>query len=112
MLVLDPADTDVEHLLPGEPPVTLGPVGEAVSLAAPDAEPVMLARRNGQRVSAADAYLRAVGDRPNLAVIREHFPTAVRHDARAMTLREIFVALARTYRLDNGAKTEVSQTAA
>jgi ABC-2 type transport system ATP-binding protein len=34
-----------------------------------------------------------------LALIRRHFPAAVRHDANPMTLREIFVALARTYRL-------------
>ena len=34
-----------------------------------------------------------------LALIRRHFPSAVRHDAQPMTLREIFVALARTYRL-------------
>ena len=31
-----------------------------------------------------------------------HFPDALRHEARPMSLREIFVALARTYRLDNG----------
>ena len=34
-----------------------------------------------------------------LALIRRHFPAAVRHDAQSMNLREIFVALARTYRL-------------
>ena len=34
-----------------------------------------------------------------LALIRRHFPSAVRHDAQPMTLREIFVALASTYRL-------------
>ena len=34
-----------------------------------------------------------------LGLIRRHFPSAVRHDATPMTLREIFVALARTYRL-------------
>jgi len=36
-----------------------------------------------------------------LAIVREHFPTALRHDAQRMTLREIFVALARTYRLSS-----------
>lgn len=32
-------------------------------------------------------------------IVSVHFPRAVHHEARAMTLREIFVALARTYRL-------------
>ncbi len=36
-----------------------------------------------------------------LAVIRKHFPSALRHDAQPMTLREIFVALAKTYRLSS-----------
>jgi ABC-2 type transport system ATP-binding protein len=36
----------------------------------------------------------------SLTTIRAHFPTALRHEARPMTLREIFVALAKTYRLD------------
>ena len=34
-----------------------------------------------------------------LELIRRHFPTAVRHDAQPMSLRDIFIALARTYRL-------------
>jgi len=44
----------------------------------------------------------------SLATIRAHFPTALRHEARPMSLREIFVALAKTYRLNgapNGAPT-------
>lgn len=32
-------------------------------------------------------------------LIRKHFPLALRHDAQAMSLRDIFIALARTYRL-------------
>ena len=34
-----------------------------------------------------------------LDLIRNHFPQAVRHDAQPMSLRDIFIALARTYRL-------------
>jgi ABC-2 type transport system ATP-binding protein len=34
--------------------------------------------------------------------IASAFPRATQHEARTMTLREIFVALARTYRLNNG----------
>ena len=45
-----------------------------------------------------------------LTTIREHFPTALRHEARPMSLREIFVALAKTYRLEakNGSSTHPS----
>jgi ABC-2 type transport system ATP-binding protein len=40
-----------------------------------------------------------------LETVRAQFPTTLHHDAQPMTLREIFVALAKTYRLDgrNGA---------
>jgi ABC-2 type transport system ATP-binding protein len=43
-----------------------------------------------------------------LKTIREHFPTALRHEVRPMSLREIFVALAKTYRLEakNGTPTQ------
>ena len=34
-----------------------------------------------------------------LETIRHHFPTALRHEARPMSLRDIFVALARNWRL-------------
>lgn len=34
-------------------------------------------------------------------ILKVHFPRALRHDAHAMSLREIFVALARTYRLQS-----------
>lgn len=34
-----------------------------------------------------------------LDLIRDHFPNALRHDAQPMSLRDIFIALARTYRL-------------
>jgi len=37
-----------------------------------------------------------------LETVREHFPAALRHDAHPMSLREIFVALAKTYRLESG----------
>lgn len=36
-----------------------------------------------------------------LELIRNHFPNAVHHDAQPMSLRDIFIALARTYRLSN-----------
>jgi ABC-2 type transport system ATP-binding protein len=36
-----------------------------------------------------------------LSALRERFPAALRVDERPMSLREIFVALARTYRLEN-----------
>jgi ABC-2 type transport system ATP-binding protein len=37
----------------------------------------------------------------SLPALRERFPAALRVDERPMSLREIFVALARTYRLEN-----------
>ena len=67
--VANPADAGIEHLMPMEPPVTLGPLGAAVVAADPDARPVLLARRGGRRVSAADAYLRPRANWPNLTVV-------------------------------------------
>ena len=46
-----------------------------------------------------------------LALIRDHFPGALRHEARPLSLREIFVALARTYRLANGSSTAAARSA-
>ena len=40
-----------------------------------------------------------------LDLIRNHFPNALRHDAQPMSLRAIFVALARTYRLSSNPQT-------
>ena len=40
-----------------------------------------------------------------LDLIRNHFPNALRHDAQPMSLRAIFVALARTYRLSTNPQT-------
>jgi choline dehydrogenase-like flavoprotein len=71
VLVPDPDDPDVAHLLPAEPPAALGAIGQAVLAADPTAQPVLLSRRNGRRVSAADAYLRPFLDRHNLSVVTE-----------------------------------------
>ena len=57
------------HLLPLEEPGTIGPLGAALMKLSPQAAPVLLARRDGVRVTAADAYLRPVLDRPNLTVL-------------------------------------------
>jgi choline dehydrogenase-like flavoprotein len=48
--------------------VELGPLDRALLAAAPDAAPVALTRRDGRRVSAADAYLDPVLGRANLVV--------------------------------------------
>lgn len=71
VLVPNPDDAGVAHLLPVEPPVELGPIGRAVLAADPQAQPVWLSRRGGRRVSAADAYLRPFLDRPNLSVVTD-----------------------------------------
>ena len=71
VLVPNPGDADIAHLLPFEPPAVLGPIGSAVVAADPAAEPVLLSRRRGVRVSAADAYLRPFLDRPNLSVVTD-----------------------------------------
>ena len=46
--------------VPMAPAVDLGPVDRALLAAATDAEPAVLAMRDGRRVTAADAYLRDV----------------------------------------------------
>jgi choline dehydrogenase/5-(hydroxymethyl)furfural/furfural oxidase len=59
------------HALPLEPPWALGGVGAAMLAADPDAAPLLLVRRGGRRVTAADAYLRPVLDRSNLTVLAD-----------------------------------------
>ncbi len=71
VMVANPADRGVAHLMPLEPPTALGALGGAVVTAVSDALPVMLARRGGRRVSAADAYLRPILGRPNLSVLAD-----------------------------------------
>ena len=65
----DPATFEFDHLMPLEEPQRLGTLGAAVLDADPRTRPVLLARRDGQRVSAADAYLRPALHRPNLFVV-------------------------------------------
>jgi choline dehydrogenase-like flavoprotein len=69
VVVANPDDAGIAHLMPMEPPVTLGPLGTAVAAAVPEARPVLFARRSGVRVSAADAYLSPIRDRSNLTVV-------------------------------------------
>lgn len=65
---VDADHRDVGHLLPLEVERRSGPVGDAVRSATDDALPVLATRRDGERVTAADAYLRPVIHRPNLDV--------------------------------------------
>jgi choline dehydrogenase-like flavoprotein len=65
----DPRMFAQPHLLPLEPADRLGTLGAAVVAADRRARPVLLARRDGQRVSVADAYLRPVLHRTNLMVV-------------------------------------------
>lgn len=65
----DPGHYEFEHLLPLEPAARLGTLGGAVLEADPRARPILLTRREGQRVTAADAYLRPALHRPNLFVV-------------------------------------------
>jgi choline dehydrogenase-like flavoprotein len=62
-----------DHLVPVEPAAEheLGPVDRALLAAAPDAERVPLTRRDGRRVTVADAYLAPVRDRANLQVVAD-----------------------------------------
>jgi choline dehydrogenase/5-(hydroxymethyl)furfural/furfural oxidase len=64
-------DADVDHLVPIEEPDLLGPVGAALVAASSDARPVLLSRRGGVRVTAADAYLRPFAGRPNLTIVTD-----------------------------------------
>jgi choline dehydrogenase-like flavoprotein len=65
----DPGAFEFEHRMPLEPAARLGSLGEAVLAADPRARQAMLTRRNGQRVTAADAYLRPALHRSNLFVV-------------------------------------------
>jgi choline dehydrogenase-like flavoprotein len=65
----DPGQFEFDHLMPLEEPQRLGTLGAAVLDADQRTRPVLLARRDGQRVSAADAYLRPALHRPNLFVV-------------------------------------------
>lgn len=65
----DPGQFEVGHLMPLEPAPRLGSLGGAVLDADPRARPALLTRSNGQRVTAADAYLRPALHRPNLFVV-------------------------------------------
>jgi choline dehydrogenase-like flavoprotein len=60
---------EFDHLMPLEEPQRLGTLGAAVLDADHRARPALLARRDGQRVTAADAYLRPSLHRPNLFVV-------------------------------------------
>ena len=65
----DPGHFEFDHLMPLEEPQRLGTLGAAMLDVDPRTRPVLLARRDGQRVSAADAYLRPALHRPNLFVV-------------------------------------------
>ncbi len=65
----DPGLFEFDHLVPLEQAPRLGTLGAAVLDADPRARPALLSRREGQRVSAADAYLRPALHRPNLFVV-------------------------------------------
>ncbi len=84
VMVPNPADVDIAHLLPIEAPGSLGALGAAVMNATPAAQPVLLSRSDGRRVTAADAYLRPVIDRPNLTVIGDSPVTRLVLDGRAV----------------------------
>lgn len=56
--------------LPVEHPTDLGPVGAALKVAHPEAEPVMRVSADGERMSAADIYLPDV-DTPGLTLIAD-----------------------------------------
>jgi choline dehydrogenase-like flavoprotein len=70
------------HALPLELPTAHGPVSQALLDADADARPVRLVRRDGARVSAADAYLDASlrSSRANLHVVTERAVGRVRVD--------------------------------
>ncbi len=59
---------DGGHAIPLESPERVGPLGTAVLAADAGAERLLLTTDMGRRVTAADAYLRPVLDRPNLMV--------------------------------------------
>lgn len=78
-------DGSGNHLLPTELPWSLGAVGSALLASDDAAAPVVLARRDGHRVTAADAYLRPVTNRPNLHVRTGERVATLRFDGRRAT---------------------------
>lgn len=84
-IVVGAPDDDVVHLLPTEPPWADGAVGAALLRADAHAARVRLARRDGHRVSVADAYLRPVLGRPNLIVRTGAAVSTVRLEGRRAT---------------------------
>ena len=83
-IVVDAPGGDVRHghLLPLEEPWALGGIGAALLGAADDAAPLLLVRHDRARVTAADAYLRPVLDRPNLAVVPDSLVERLLRDGR------------------------------
>ncbi len=71
--------------LPLELPWALGGLGRAVLDADPDAGRLLLTRRGGRRVTAADAYLRPCLDRMNLLVVTGAAVRRVRFEGRRVT---------------------------
>jgi choline dehydrogenase-like flavoprotein len=66
-VVTDP-ESPSDHQLPLQDPWADGEIGRALLASDPVARRVRLIRRGNRRVTAADAYLRPVLDRPNLTV--------------------------------------------
>jgi choline dehydrogenase/5-(hydroxymethyl)furfural/furfural oxidase len=95
----DAAEALARVRVPREAPVRaeLGPMDRALLAAAPDAAPVPLTRRNGQRVTAADAYLTAPP--PDLRVVTDAPVAAVALDGR----RAVGVTLAGGAEIDAAA---------
>lgn len=77
-----PAELPPPVLLPTEEPWSDGPVGAALLATDPAASRVRLARSLRLRVTVADAYLRPVLDRPNLALRTDAEVRTVRLDGR------------------------------
>jgi choline dehydrogenase-like flavoprotein len=67
-VVIDAPGVEDGHRLPLEAPWGTGAIADALLAADRDAALVRLVRRDGLRVTAADAYLRPAMDRPNLTV--------------------------------------------
>jgi 5-(hydroxymethyl)furfural/furfural oxidase len=81
----DDADAAWERVaIPVEPPAEeeLGPVDRALLDSAPDARRAPLTRRNGRRITSAEAYLWPVAGRDNLSVRSDTPVTRVTHDGR------------------------------
>lgn len=77
-----PHDVPTGHLLPIEAPWADGAVGTALLASHRRAERGLLVRRDGRRVTTADAYLRPVSGRPNLHVRTGVAVTRVALDGR------------------------------